>query len=155
MAKLTDEQQALAARVQEIITSTHPDGSFKYTKEECRAFIVRCIIDLGLPFPRELEGVFERFLEQIGVQPTATEADVVKAIQDHFAENPLNPQLVAEMQALARSHGIEVRDDFERDAAAREAVARVRGAGRAEQTRAPEVTAPKAAPPKLKKGLSG
>lgn len=155
MAKLTDEQQALADRVQEVITSTHPDGSFKYTKEECRAFIVRCIIDLGLPFPKELEGVFERFLEQIGVQPTASEEDVVSAIREHFAAHPLNPELVAEMQSLARSHGIEVRDDFERDAATREAVARLRGTGQAHQTRAPEVTAPKAAPPKVKKGLGG
>lgn len=153
MAKLTEEQQALAARVQEVITSKRPDGSFKYTKEECRAFIVRCIIDLGLPFPAELEGVFERFLEQIGVQPTASEEDVVKAIQDHFTTHPLNPELLAEMQTLARSQGIEVRDDFERDAAAREAVARVRGTGQVQATRAPEVTAPKTAPPKLKKGL--
>lgn len=153
MAKLTDEQKAMAARVQEVITSTRPDGSFKYTKEECRAFIVRCILDLGLPFPKELEGVFERFLEQIGVAPTATEDDVVAAVREHFATHPLNPELVAEMQSLAASHGIEVRDDFDRDAATREAVARLKGTGQAHQSRAPEVTAPRAAPPKVKKGL--
>lgn len=154
MTRLTDEQQALSDRVQEIITSKHPDGSFKYTKEECRAFIVRCIIDLGLPFPRELEGVFERFLEQIGVQPSATEEDVVKAIGEHFAAHPLNPSLLAEMHALAKTQGIDIRDDFERASATKEAVARLRG-GEASQSRAPEVTSPKAAPPKLKRGLSG
>lgn len=153
MANLTDEQKAMAARVQEVITSTHPDGSFKYTKEECRAFIVRCILDLGLPFPKELEGVFERFLEQIGVQPTATEDDVVAAVREHFATHPLNPELLAEMQALAATHGVEVRDDFDRDAATREAVARLKGTGQVQATRAPEVTAPKAAPPRVKKGL--
>lgn len=153
MAKLSEEQQVIADRVQAAITATHPDGSFKYTKEECRAFIVACVLDLGLPLPTELEGVFGRFLDQIGVSQTAPEDEVVEAIKTYFKGNPLHPGLLAEIEGLSRAESIASRDDYDKEAATREAVARLRGTGQQQATRAPEAAAQKKAPPKVKKGL--
>ncbi len=155
MTQLNEEQRVIADRVQAAITAKHPDGSFKYTKEECRAFIVACIIELDLPVGTELEGVFGRFLDQIGVSQTAPEEEVAEGIKAYFAANPLNPGLLAEIQGMASAAGQSARDDYDKAAATREAVARLRGTGQAQETRAPEVTSPKAAPPKVKKGLGG
>lgn len=153
MTKLTDEQQHVADRVQAVITAQRPDGTFKYSKEECRAFIVACVFDLGLPLPKELEGVFVRFLDQIKVPQDSSDEDVVAAIKAYFTENPLNDEMLAEMQALGRDEALKARDDYDTDAAAREQVARLRGTGQAHEARAPAASVAKAAAPKLKKGL--
>lgn len=152
MAKLTEEQQVIADRVQAAMTATHPDGSFKYTKEECRAFLIASMIELDLPMGTELEGVFGRFLDQIGVSQTAPEEEVAEGIKAYFADNPLHPGLLEEIQGI-KELGLSSRDDYDKDAATREAVARLRGTGQQQESRAPQAAAEKKAPPKVKKGL--
>lgn len=154
MAKLTPEQQRVADRVEAVLTARHPDGSFVYSKEEARAFVVGCVLDLGLPIPPEMDGVFLRFLAQIEVPSTSTDEEVVAAIRAWFQENPLHPGLVEEMQQLGRAEVLKDSDAYSADAAALERVSRLRAGSGASESRAPEASPKPAEKPKVRKGLS-
>jgi hypothetical protein len=126
---LNDDQQQIAARVQAVLTKKNPDGGYRYTKEECRAFIVATVLDLGLTLPKDLESVFLRFLTQIKVPADASDEVVVQSIRQYFVDHPLNPELVAEMKAMASGEKGRPKDAVD-EAAVRERVGRARSVGK-------------------------
>jgi hypothetical protein len=150
---LRPEQQALAARVEAVLTQRGADGGFRYSKEECRSFVVACVLELDLPLEGELQGVFVRFLHQIGVPATATDDEVVAAVRRYFQEHPLAPALLGEMQAIVLSQGLVVRDEFAIANAAKAAVAKVAASGQLDALRAPSQSGAKSAAPRPRRGL--
>jgi hypothetical protein len=153
MAKLSPEQQRIADRVEAVLTAVRPDGEYRYSKEESRAFVVACVLDLGMSIPPELDGVFLRFLAQIEVPEDASDEVVVEAIRSHFQENPLHPDLVQEMQQLGRDEMLKNRDDFSGDEASAERVSRLRAGGTSPERRAPKAATKTPVAPKVLKGL--
>ena len=153
-AALSEDQRAVADRIQAVLVRKNDDGSYRYSKEECRAFIVAIVLDLGLELPKELEGVFLRFLAQIKVPADASDEAVVEAVRTYFLEHPLNPEMLAEMAEIARSTRLNVTDDRD-DAAVAARVGRARSVGRDATVRAPAaaVGPPSPANVKVKKGL--
>jgi hypothetical protein len=154
LAPLSDDQRAVADRIQAVLVRKNPDGSFRYSKEECRAFIVAMVLDLGLEMPQELEGVFLRFLAQIKVPHDASDQDVVEAVRQYFLQHPLHPELVNEMSEIAKSERFAAKDARD-DGAVLARVGRARSMGKDTAVRAPaakEDAAPQAAV-KVKKGL--
>lgn len=150
---LRPDQQALAERVESVLTQRGPDGQYRYSKEECRSFVVACVLELDLPLEGELQGVFIRFLHQIGIQATATEEDVVSAVRGYFQERPLSPALLGEMQAIVLSQGLLVKDEFAVSNATRAAVAKVAATGQLDALRAPPTASAKSSAPRPRRGL--
>jgi hypothetical protein len=153
---MNEEQQRIASGIEAIMLRKNPDDSYRYTKEELRGFIVACVLELGLELPAQLEGVFTRFLENnIQVAEDCSDEDLVNAIKAHFQENPLNPELLKELENFARKERVGDRDEDDSEDAATREVARLRGTGQETERRAPrEETTPKGSAPKPKKGLS-
>jgi hypothetical protein len=154
LAPLSEDQRAVADRIQGVLVRKNADGSYRYSKEECRAFIVAVVFDLGLEVPKELEGVFLRFLAQIKVPEDASDEAVVEAIRQHFLDHPLNPELLAEIAEIARSEHVSGKDGRD-DAAVAARVGRARSVGRDGALRAPAAGpgGKSSAPVKVTKGL--
>lgn len=140
----------VAERIQATLNQKLPDGSYRWQKREVRDFIVACSLELGLGIPAPLEKTFLEFLAEIEVAADAPPDALGEAIREYFVATPLPPELLRQVNELARSELRGDRDDFDEvERLARDA-ARLKGTGAKESARAPvvEEKRPTARPPR-------
>lgn len=139
---MTDDQARIASRVQSILNQKNSDGSFAYTNDEVRDFVAACVLELGLPLDASIEPTVLKFLAAVGLPENADEATFLTAIQAYFEKNPLNPTLMAELNAFGRSELVQDSSKFGSNAAQVKAMHAAGAGARAMPEKAGGVAAP-------------
>ena len=149
------DHDRIAARVDAILTRRAPDGGFFYSDLEVRDFTVVCIFELRIPVEGRVKDAYTDFVEDLEVPPDCeTEEDFMAAIRAYFAQNPLNPQILAEFSEFGRSEFFRAKEGFKDPAELARLKQIMQSTGRKQELRAPEVKKPVVPDaPKLVRGL--
>lgn len=147
---LNADQERVANRIAEIVTQKDSAGNFKFTKREVRDFLVATVLELRLEITPEVQGPMLEMLAEIQVPEDATDEQIAEAIHAYYAENPVNPELYKEIEALGRDETLAGAKGYKDRG---EQMAALKSVGGGEKLEAPEHKPKSRKIPMVKRGL--
>ena len=112
MSKQEENDREIADRIQAVLTRRNEDGTYCYEKEDCRDFLGACVFGFGLDVDGDLAGPLLRFMSKISVDVDADVKATALAVEKYFESHPLHPDLLHELDALAKEVVLEDVDRF-------------------------------------------
>lgn len=100
MAGTSPDVKSKAETLLAVFERQNDDGTYLYSDREVREFLPLLVLAAGetidgIPHLMELMG---QFASKLGLQPEMDREQIQRAVETYYAENPLNPRLLAAFQ---------------------------------------------------------